>query len=58
MHTMQKARDESLWTVGYYEPRSSEGELYYKWKPLKDFSEEFEAARYVNFLNGGPEYPI
>jgi len=55
MHTYIKCKGEqSLWTVGHYrmegyEDTSSD----HRWMAMKDFSTEEEAARYVNYLNGG-----
>lgn len=46
MHTMRKSEPD-LWTVGYYRPESGE------WMPLKDFSTQTDAAKWVNYLNGG-----
>lgn len=36
----------ALWEVGFFSPDST-------WYAVKQFSEESEAARYVNYLNGG-----
>ena len=62
MHTYRKARDEQLWTVGYWRdgaPRGAAGGDMHRmpvWEPLQDFGTEKDAAAYASYLNGG-EHP-
>lgn len=37
-----------LWTVGFYDPKG-------KFQAARDFTDEFEAAKYCHWLNGGGE---
>lgn len=55
MHTYSKHRgDPNVWTVGHYQiSTESEGSAFQMWVPMKDFGTEYEAAAYVNYLNGG-----
>jgi len=61
MHTYIKAHNEVLWTVGHY---TFDGDEHYssdaRFVPMKDFTDEWKAAAYVNYLNGGDGkiYPI
>jgi hypothetical protein len=57
MHTYRNTEaslDGSLWTVGHYEMMGYDtSSSDYRWRPMKDFSTEAEAAAYVSYLNGG-----
>lgn len=55
MHTYIKSRQEGgnyLYTVGTYDAAADTG-YRPEFNPLKDFKEEWYAAVFVNFLNGG-----
>lgn len=41
-----RAKGEPLWTVGFFDPRG-------KWHSDSDHTDRDEAAKRVNFLNGG-----
>ena len=45
MHTFRKS-EPGLWTVGFWHAAG-------QWIPIDDFSNQWEAAAYVSFLNGG-----
>jgi serine phosphatase RsbU (regulator of sigma subunit) len=53
MFTYKKARYESLYTVGYYEPPANDVEAFHEWRAIEDFGDEEDARRLVNYLNGG-----
>ena len=52
MHTYRKT-EEGPWTTGfeYAGPRAPE------WRAIADFNEEWKAAFYASFLNGGNSHP-
>jgi hypothetical protein len=54
MHTM-KPHDESGWEVGFFEPTDDGGE---SWHLIRHFPMMYNAARYVNYLNGGHGEPF
>jgi hypothetical protein len=49
MHTYR--RSDGLYTVGYW--LNDDGGT--EWHPLQDFAEEYRAAAYACFLNGGAD---
>jgi hypothetical protein len=53
MHVYIKAKEERVWTVGFYGPPESHTQPHYRWHPLRNFDSEDSAAAYVNYLNGG-----
>jgi hypothetical protein len=53
MHVYIKAKEERVWTVGFYHPPQGPTQPHYRWHPLRNFDHEDSAAAYVNYLNGG-----
>ena len=52
MHTYRRA--DGLFTVGIYHPYTdAEGVVTWEWEGLRDYTQEYWAAAYANFLNGG-----
>lgn len=49
MHTMRQS-EPNLWTVGCYWV-GEDGRT--RWRSLKDFGTQTDAAKWVNYLNGG-----
>lgn len=49
MHTYKRT-EPGLWTVGFETPQNDTTN---NWRPIHDFTDENEAARFASFLNGG-----
>jgi hypothetical protein len=48
----QESRDSGVWTVGYFRPPDHNREMWH-WVSVEDLSDELEARRLCNYLNGG-----
>lgn len=52
MHTYIRSKIDNVWIVGYYRDEP------YRWVAFEDFTEEEDARRLVNYLNGGTGDPF
>jgi hypothetical protein len=57
VHTYRQNADETLWQVGYYIPPDAESSVA-EWHTVMEYSEEGQAMRMVNYLNGGTGSPF
>jgi len=57
MISVRYSREDRLWTVGFLEPASHFAPSG-RWVAMADFSRQDDAARYINWLNGGNGAPF